>query len=116
MPAPCLLLGDGITDDTLLHIARFITNAKDLLRLQLTSKRFGAKVIEAPSFSAPVSGGLGGGKRHLGPRTRAVLLSSPSTATRLLGADTVRRLCLHLRPDYELFPWYASPPFCEFDF
>ena len=35
MPAPpCPLLGDGITDDTLLH-----SPARDLLRLQLTNKR-----------------------------------------------------------------------------
>ena len=43
------LLGDGITDDTLLHIARFLPAATDLLRLQLTSKRFGTRIIAAPS-------------------------------------------------------------------
>ena len=63
MAALCLLLGDGITDDTLLHIASFLV-AKDLIRLQLTSKRFAAKRI-APSrgggkagaaAAAPLSG------------------------------------------------------------
>ena len=49
-----LLMGDGVTDDTLLHIASFITTAKDLLRLQLTNKRFSSKCIAAPSS---VSGG-----------------------------------------------------------
>ena len=47
--APCPLLGDGVTDDTLLHIARVLPAAKDLLRLQLTNRRFAAKVILAPS-------------------------------------------------------------------
>ena len=46
---PCPLLGDGVTDDTLLHIARFLPDPRDLLCLQLTNKRFGAKVIAAPS-------------------------------------------------------------------
>ena len=49
MTAPCPLLGDGVTDDTLLHIARFLPNVNDLLRLQLTCPRFAAKVIAAPS-------------------------------------------------------------------
>ena len=49
MAAPCPLLGDGITDDTLLHIARFLPTARDLLRLQLANKRFGARCIAAPS-------------------------------------------------------------------
>ena len=57
MAAPCPLLGDGVTDDTLLHIARFLPNVNDLLRLQLTCPRFAAKVIAAPSSS--VSGGGG---------------------------------------------------------
>jgi hypothetical protein len=52
---PCPLLGDGVTDDTLLHIASFLPTARDLLRLQLTNKRFGTKCIAAPSVS--VSGG-----------------------------------------------------------
>ena len=57
MAAPaCPLLGDGVTDDTLLHIASFLTTAVDLLRLQLTNKRFSTKCIAAPS-----SGGGGGG-------------------------------------------------------
>ena len=49
MGAPCPLLGNGITDDTLLHIARFLPTARDLLGLQLTCPRFAAKVIAAPS-------------------------------------------------------------------
>ena len=48
MAAPCPLLGNGITDDTLLNIARFLPTAKDLLCLKLTDKRFGAKIIAAP--------------------------------------------------------------------
>ena len=47
MAAPCPLLGDGITDDTLLNIARFLPTAKDLLCLQLACPRFAAKVIAA---------------------------------------------------------------------
>ena len=43
----CLLLGDGIADDTLLNIARFLPSARDLVCLQLTNKRFAAKVIAA---------------------------------------------------------------------
>jgi hypothetical protein len=44
----CPLLGDGVTDDTLLHIARFL-GPKDLLRLQLANRRFAIKCITAPS-------------------------------------------------------------------
>jgi hypothetical protein len=44
----CLLLGDGMTDDTLLLVASFL-DAKSLLCLGLTSSRFAAKVIAAPS-------------------------------------------------------------------
>ena len=40
---PCPLLGDGITDDTLLNIARFLPTAKDLLCLTLSKKRFSIK-------------------------------------------------------------------------
>ena len=47
MAAPCPLLGDGITDDTLLHIARFLLTATDLLRLGLTCPRFATIVEEA---------------------------------------------------------------------
>ena len=47
--AACPLLGHGITDDTLLHIASMLSTANDLLRLQLTNKRFAAKVIAGPS-------------------------------------------------------------------
>ena len=45
MAAPCPLLGDGITDDTMLNIARFLPTAKDLLCLKLTNSRFAAKII-----------------------------------------------------------------------
>ena len=48
MAAPCSLLGDGITDDTLLNIARFLLATKDLLCLGLACPRFAAKVIAAP--------------------------------------------------------------------
>ena len=72
MAAPCPLLGDGVTDDTLLHIACFLPTAKDLLRLALTNKRFGAKVIAAPSV-------IGGGD---GPAAAAEMLSIPEEAAR----------------------------------
>ena len=49
-----LLRGYGVTDDTLLHIARFLTTAKDLLYLCLANKHFGTKCIA-------LSGGGGGG-------------------------------------------------------
>ena len=54
MAAPCPLLGDGITDDTLVHIGRFLPTAKDLVCLQLTCPRFAAKIIAANC------GGVGG--------------------------------------------------------
>ena len=71
MASPCPLLGDGVTDDTLLHIARFLPNVNDLLRLQLTCPRFAAKVIAAPSV-------IGGGD---GPAA-AEMLSIPEEAAR----------------------------------
>ena len=46
---PCALLGDGTRDDTLLHIARFLPTARDLLCPQLACPRFAAKVIVAGS-------------------------------------------------------------------
>ena len=50
MAAPfCPLLGDGITDDTLLHITRFLPTARDLLCLLLTNTRFSIKCIAAPA-------------------------------------------------------------------
>ena len=52
MAAPCPLLGDGITDDTLLNIARFIPTARDLLNLCLACPRFAANVIAAPRIGA----------------------------------------------------------------
>ena len=48
---PCPLLSDGITDDTLLNIARFLPTARDLLCLMLSNKRFSIKVIAAPDGS-----------------------------------------------------------------
>ena len=51
MAAPCPLLGDGITDDTLLHIAGFLPTAKDLLALGLACPSFAAKIISAPSVA-----------------------------------------------------------------
>ena len=49
MAAPaCPLLGDGVTDDTLVNIARFLP-VEDLLSLQRTCPRFAAKCIPAPS-------------------------------------------------------------------
>ena len=60
MAAPCPLLGDGITDDTLLHIAGFLPTARDLLCLMLTNSRFAAKVIAtAPSVMHRRGGGSG---------------------------------------------------------
>ena len=44
-PAMCPLLGDNITDDTLLHIASFLPTAKDLLSLWLSNRRFSIKCI-----------------------------------------------------------------------
>ena len=52
MAAPCPLLGDGITNDTLFHIAHFLPSARDLLCLQLTCPRFAAKCIAAPDDDA----------------------------------------------------------------
>ena len=70
MASPCPLLGDGVTDDTLLHIARFL-GPKDLLRLQLTCPRFAAKCIAAPGVS-------GGGAAPAAPQ----MLSIPEEAAR----------------------------------
>ena len=47
-----LLTGDGITEDTLLHIASFLPTARDLCCLQLSNKRFAARCIAAPGVSA----------------------------------------------------------------
>ena len=56
MAVPCPLLGDGITDDTLLNIARFLPTVRDLLCLKLSNKRFAAKVIApAPSVIGGVA-------------------------------------------------------------
>ena len=56
---PCPLLGDGVTDDTLLHIACFLPTAKDLVRFKLTNKRLSIKCIAAPSASRDSSRGNG---------------------------------------------------------
>ena len=61
MTAPCPLLGDGITDDTLLHIAHFLPTARDLLCLRLTCPRFAAKCIAAASGISSVGGAAAGG-------------------------------------------------------
>ena len=47
------LFGDGITDDMLVNIARFLPTARDLLCLKLINIRFAAKIIA----SAPSCGG-----------------------------------------------------------
>ena len=72
MAAPCPLLGDGITDGTLLHIAGFLPSARDLLCLKLTNSRFAAKVIAA----APRIGAAGGA-------AAPEMLSIPEEAGRL---------------------------------
>ena len=74
MAAPCPLLSDGITDDTLLHIAGFLSTARDLLSLCLTCPRFAAKVIAAPIDE---SGGRGGAA------AAPEMLSIPEEAARL---------------------------------
>ena len=79
-----LLLGDGITDDTLLHVARFLPTAKDLLRLGLTSTRFTTKCIAAPSVS---SGGRGG------PAAAPEMLSIPEEAARRWVAGCSEQEC-----------------------
>ena len=52
MARPCPLLGDGITEDTLLHIASFLLTAWDLLCFQLACPRFAAKIIAAPGIGS----------------------------------------------------------------
>ena len=42
-----LLTGDGITDDTLLAVFRFLPTAKDLVRVLLTCRRFSIRCIAA---------------------------------------------------------------------
>ena len=58
MAAPCPLLGDGITDDTLLHIAHFLPTTRDLLCLQLSCPRFAAKIIAVPCPAARAQEGV----------------------------------------------------------
>ena len=83
---PCPLLGDGVTDDTLLHIACFLSTAKDLLSLQLTNKRPGIKCIAAPS---------GGG----GPAAAPEMLSLTVEAARrwVAGRSEQERGCVPRR-------------------
>ena len=76
--APCPLLSDGITDDTLLLIAHFLPTAKDLLCLQLACPRFAAKVIAAPMGS--VEGGAA-----------PEMLSIPEEAARLWVAGCIEQ-------------------------
>ena len=73
MAAPRPLLGDGLTDDTLLNIARFLPTAKDLFSLQLTNTRFSIRCIAA----APRIG-AGGAAAAAAPE-----LSIPEEAARL---------------------------------
>ena len=54
--ADCPLLGDCITDDMLLRIARFFPAARDLLCPKLTSSRLAARIIAVVFPSAPSSG------------------------------------------------------------
>ena len=42
-PTRCPLLGDGVTDDVLLHIASFLVDPRDLLHLQLSCSRFATR-------------------------------------------------------------------------
>jgi hypothetical protein len=93
---PCPVLGDGITpddpaaprrssvtrrslqnapSDTLLHVARFLSDPTDLLRLQLTCRRFANKVI-----AAPVVGG--GGAGNAAAAAAPEMLSIPEEAAR----------------------------------
>ena len=67
----CPLLGDGITDDTLLHIARFLPTVRDLLCLMLTNTRFAAKLIAA---ARPASDQQGWGQQR---QRRRCCASSP---------------------------------------
>ena len=50
MAAPCPLLGGGVTDGTLLHVADFLPAARDLPRLGLASGRFGTEATPAHAF------------------------------------------------------------------
>ena len=65
MAAPCPLLGDGITDDTLLHIVRFLPTAKDLLSLCLTCPRFRHQGHPRAARARHRRGGCSGGSAGL---------------------------------------------------
>ena len=79
MAAPCPLLGDGIADDTLLNIARFLPSARDLVCLQLTNKRFAAKVIAAgPRIGAR-------GEAAAAPAMLSILATTSTRATKEAG-------------------------------
>ena len=68
----CPLLGNGITDDTLLNIARFLPTANELLCLKLTNSRFAAKVIAAAPRHGVVSAVSAGGGAAAAPEMLCV--------------------------------------------
>ena len=80
MASPCPLLGDGITDDTLLNIAGFLPSARDLLCLKLTNSRFAAKIHVHVIAAAP-SGIAAGGVLAAAPAPE--MLCIPEEAARL---------------------------------
>ena len=63
-PTECLLL-KLFTDETLLHVACFLSTARDLLSLQLTSKRFATECIA-------LSGGAGAGPPAAAPEMLSI--------------------------------------------
>ena len=91
MAAPCPLLavplGDGITDDTLLHIARLLPSATDLLSLGLTCPRFAARIIAAPGVIAA------GGQHGQGPAAAPEMLSIVEETARLWLAGCTEQEC-----------------------
>ena len=87
MATPCPLLGDGIMDDTLLHVAGFLPTTKDPLCLMLINSRFAAKIIAtAPSVIAGRGcSGSAGDAVHRG-RGGAVMVGGVQRAGARLGA------------------------------
>ena len=59
-----LLMGDGITDDTLFHITRFLPTARDLLCLCIPCPHFAAKIIATVSADAQGAGPVTSAMRH----------------------------------------------------
>ena len=94
MAAPCPLLGDGITDDTLLNIARFLPTARDLFCLQLTNTRFNIKCITAP--------GVSGGGAAAAPAPDMLSIPEEAARQRLAGCSEQERGWL---PRRELESW-----------